>query len=248
MFNRALLGNTSYWEIYWAWRKNPPQQRTFSVFLPGGNRNIRYILNRGSSYISYLFLFILFINIIYYIHNLILLLLLAILFYSIIFNFSLFLQLTAIASYNRKYVLLLFAGNVLLLSSTCCNTVDMDSQNIMNNQIDTMVILILIFVKGHLSWRTFYPSGRFVPPDVWSPDVLFHRTFCPEGRFVLPDVFSDGRIVWRTLGRRTFLRRMFCPSGHFVAGRFVWAPKNAWGIKQEKKNKLFHSYMYIKTS
>jgi hypothetical protein len=68
----------------------------------------------------------------------------------------------------------------------------------MTNQIDTMIILSLIFVKGPLSCRTFCPAGRFVPTDV----------------------LSAGCFVRRTLGRRTF-----CPYGRFVTGRFVWAPK-----------------------
>ncbi len=69
-----------------------------------------------------------------------------------------------------------------------------------------MVLLILIFVKGRLSCRTFCPAGRFVLPDVLSRRTFGRRTYCLSERFVSPDVLSDGRFVRRTFGRRTFFR------------------------------------------
>jgi hypothetical protein len=59
-----------------------------------------------------------------------------------------------------------------------------------------MVIFILIFAKGRLvGTQMFCPARRFVPPDVWLPDVLSCWTFCLTGRFVPPDVLSGGRFV-----------------------------------------------------
>jgi hypothetical protein len=56
-----------------------------------------------------------------------------------------------------------------------------------------------------------FVSGRFVPPNILSPqtfglpDILFLRMFCLYGRFVPKDVLSHRRYV----------------SGCFVSGRFV---------------------------
>ncbi len=102
------------------------------------------------------------------------------------------------------------------------------------------VCISLFYLSSVKKWRLVlfidnrpkgcFVSGRFVPPDVLSPqtfclhrcfvptDVLSLRMFCPYGRFV------PWTLCLRLFCLRTFCLRMFCPYGRFVSGRFVWAP------------------------
>ncbi len=76
-----------------------------------------------------------------------------------------------------------------------------------------------------LLWK-FFPSGRFVPIDVWSSerfiplDVLSFRTFCPYGHFAQQILCPWLLFLWM------FFLRIFCPSGRFISGCFVWAPSS----------------------